>query len=658
MKLLFELGVEELPSRYIKKSEEALLNNVVEALEKNRVEVFNKKSFSTPRRLSFIIELSDVKKGLNEKKLGPSVSAAFKDGVATKALLGFLKSNNLDENDYKVVNTEKGEYIQITKFEKESSSKDILAEIIKEAVLKLEFEKSMKWGSSSFRFVRPIKWILALVDNKVLDIEISNVKSSNLTRGLRVFASQEIVIDDIDSYEKILLDNYVVANRDKRQEMILNNLPENTEVDKALLEEVTDLVEYPHIIIGEFNKKYLDLPEDLITITMKTHQRYFPIRLENKKLSNKFVVVRNAPTYSEQVKKGNEKVIEPRLSDSKFFFDEDLKLDLDKCVDKLKEVMFQKDMGTIYEKMLRSKKIASKLNADENILRAIHLMKFDLVSNVINEKEFTSLQGMMGSIYAEHKGENEIVSKAIFEHYMPRFQADSLPSNYESSIVAISDKLDTAMGAFCVGLKPTSSKDPYAIKRAMQGIAYIALNIKLDKSYIDLSEIAYDIFSEDKKVLYPKAKEEFIAFFKSRIEASLAEKYSRDLISYVINIETNFKNMVEKLDKLEILSKTSDFSDLVNLLKRMKNMVKENDSKELNISLIEDINEKNMLELIEKLNKKEDFSNTVDILVENKNVINDFFDNVMINTDDEKITNNRYAILNNILEDIKGIIEI
>lgn len=658
MRLLFELGVEELPSRYIQSTEKNLLKNVVELLEKNRVEVFETKTFSTPRRVAFIIELSDIKKGINEKKLGPSVSSAFKDGKPTKALLGFLNSNNLGDNEYSIVNTEKGDYIEIVKFEKETSSKDILADVIKEALFKLEFEKSMKWGSSSFRFVRPIKWIVCLVDNEVLNLEIANIKSSNVTRGLRVFSSQNIVIDSIDNYEQLLLDNYVIADRAKRKEKILNSLDENTEIDKNLLEEVTDLVEYPYIIIGEFNKKYLDLPEDLITITMKTHQRYFPIRLENKKLSNKFVVVRNAPFYSELVKKGNEKVIEPRLSDSKFFFDEDLKLNIDDCVEKLKDIVFQKDMGTIYEKMQRSHKIAEYLDANENILRAIRLMKFDLVSNVINEKEFTSLQGMMGSIYARKSGENEIVSKAIYEHYMPRFQGDSLPSTYESSIVAIADKLDTAIGAFCVGLKPTSSKDPYAIKRAMQGIVYIALNIKLDFSYIKLSEIAFDIFSSDKKVLYANAKSDFISYFKSRIEFCLTEKYSKDLVAYVINIEDNFKNMIEKLDKLKELSKTSDFTDLVNLLKRLKNIVKENENKKINVDILEDINEKNMLNLISNLNNKNNFSDVIDTLIKEKNVINNFFDNVMINVQNKEIANNRYALLNNVLDNVKNIIEL
>ncbi|WP_067139427.1 glycine--tRNA ligase subunit beta [Oceanivirga salmonicida] len=659
MRLLFELGVEELPSRYVVKSEKALLENTKKLLLNNRIEVFGTKSYSSPRRLAIEIEMSDTQKDLDETKLGPAINIALKDGKPTKALLGFLASNGLKENEYSIIKTPKGEYVQISKFEKGKDTKEILAQILKTAINSLEFEKSMKWGSSQFRFIRPIKWILALVDNEVLDFSIEGIKASNITRGMREFGSQEILVKDMSKYKELLLENYVIADRENRKAKILENLPKNTEVDNSLLEEVTDLVEYPCIIVGEFNKNYLNLPEELITITMKTHQRYFPVRKEDGKLSNQFVVVRNAPVYSELVKLGNEKVIEPRLADSKFFFDEDLKINLFDNVEKLKNIMFQKDMGTIYEKMLRAKEIAKYLGADENTLRAIELSKADLVSNVINEKEFTSLQGMMGSIYAKNSKENDIVSNAIEEHYRPRFQGDDLPKSMEGAIAAISDKVDTGMGAFCVGLKPTSSKDPYAIRRAIQGVTYIALDKKLDISYVDLSKKAYEIFSNDKKVIYSNALGDFIQFFKQRLETVLSETYSKDLISYVINIETNFKNILVKLNKLNELSKTSDFANLINLLKRMKNMVKDNSNKGIDLSLIKDENEKNMINLIEKLNNnKNNFSASIDTLLENAKVINSYFDNVKINTDDEKITNNRYALLNNVLFVVGDIIEI
>ena len=660
MKFLFEIGVEELPSRYVDKSNE-LLSNFKKELLNERIAFNNEKVYNSPRRMAFSIEIADMQKDLYEKKVGPSKESCYNNGQLTKAALGFLKSQNLEEKDMKFEITDKGEYLFVEKNEKGKSSLEVLSKILDKSIRNLEFDKTMKWSNKTFRFARPIKWLLALVDNKVFDFEFEGIKSSNITRGMRLYASQNILINNIDDYEKILEENFVIVNPEKRRKMILDSVKQNCENDgdKAiindyLLNEVVNIVEYPYAIKGEFNKNYLLLPEQIITITMETHQRYFPVRDSNGKLTNKFIVIRNAPEYSEMVKKGNEKVIEPRLADAKFFYDEDLKINLEKNVEKLKNITFQKDMGSIYDKVLRAKEIAKYLNANEDTLRTLELCKADLVSNVISEKEFTSLQGMMGGIYAKNSGEKDVVSKAIPEHYMPRFQGDTLPISIEGAISAISDKLDTAIGAFCVGLKPTSSKDPYAIRRATQGICLIALDKKLDVDYLKLIEKAYSIFVNDKKLIYEKALADFKEFFKQRLETVLAEKYSKTLISYVINIEFNFKNILEKLEKL---SKVSNLDNLINILKRMKNIVKDNSFVEIKKELLTNEYEKNLLSLYENLLGK-DFSSSIDILLENENKINDFFANVKINTEDENISKNRLALLNNILIILGDVVEI
>ena len=660
MKFLFEIGVEELPSRYVDKSNE-LLSNFKKELLNERIAFNNEKVYNSPRRMAFSIEIADMQQDLYEKKVGPSKESCYNNGQLTKAALGFLKSQNLEEKDMKFEITDKGEYLFVEKNEKGKSSLEVLSKILDKSIRNLEFDKTMKWSNKTFRFARPIKWLLALVDNKVFDFEFEGIKSSNITRGMRLYASQNILINNIDDYEKILEENFVIVNPEKRRKMILDSVKQNCENDgdKAiindyLLNEVVNIVEYPYAIKGEFNKNYLLLPEQIITITMETHQRYFPVRDSNGKLTNKFIVIRNAPEYSEMVKKGNEKVIEPRLADAKFFYDEDLKINLEKNVEKLKNITFQKDMGSIYDKVLRAKEIAKYLNANEDTLRTLELCKADLVSNVISEKEFTSLQGMMGGIYAKNSGEKDVVSKAIPEHYMPRFQGDTLPISIEGAISAISDKLDTAIGAFCVGLKPTSSKDPYAIRRATQGICVIALDKKLDVDYLKLIEKAYSIFVNDKKLIYEKALADFKEFFKQRLETVLAEKYSKTLISYVINIEFNFKNILEKLEKL---SKVSNLDNLINILKRMKNIVKDNSFVEIKKELLTNEYEKNLLSLYENLLGK-DFSSSIDILLENENKINDFFANVKINTEDENISKNRLALLNNILIILGNIVEI
>ena len=668
MRLLFEIGVEELPSRYVLKASKDLLENLKKELNKERIKFSGDVEFNSPRRMAvYISEISEKQDDFYEKKMGPSVSVAYKDGILTQAAKGFIQSQGLTENDIKIEKTDKGEYIYVEKNLKGLYTKDIISDILVRTIKSIEFDKNMKWGKRSFRFARPIKWILATLDDEVIDFEFEGIKSGNRTRGMRLYGNQDILISDSSKYESELLKEYVVVDPIKRRQMVIDSVKNNCENDgdKAiindyLLDEVYNLVEYPFAIKGEFNKDYLKLPEDIITITMETHQRYFPVKDSNGNLVNKFILIRNAPEFSELVKKGNEKVIEPRLSDAKFFFDEDLKIKLDDMVEKLKQVTFQKDMGTIFDKIERSTKIAKyliddlSLSNEEDILRTIYLAKADLVSNVISEKEFTKLQGFMGSVYAKHEGEKENVSKGIFEHYLPRYQGDILPETMEGAIASISDKLDTVIGCFAVGLIPTSSKDPYALRRATQGIVLTAINSGLNFDYIKLINKAYEIFSSDKKVLNENTVKNVVDFFKLRLEAQLQTRFSKNLISYQINKESKIINLVSKIEYLEKLSKTDDFEILINLIKRLKNISK-NIDKELNVSLFNKKEEKNLYEITSKLKGNiED----INILLEHKDIINNFFENVIINDSDENIRNNRLALVDKIVNKLDEVIEV
>ena len=668
MRLLFEIGVEELPSRYVLKASKDLLENLKKELNKERIKFSGDVEFNSPRRMAvYISEISEKQDDFYEKKMGPSVSVAYKDGILTQAAKGFIQSQGLTENDIKIEKTDKGEYIYVEKNLKGVYTKDIISDILVRTIKSIEFDKNMKWGKRSFRFARPIKWILATLDDEVIDFEFEGVKSGNRTRGMRLYGNQDILISDSSKYESELLKEYVVVDPIKRRQMVIDSVKNNCENDgdKAiindyLLDEVYNLVEYPFAIKGEFNKDYLKLPEDIITITMETHQRYFPVKDSNGNLVNKFILIRNAPEFSELVKKGNEKVIEPRLSDAKFFFDEDLKIKLDDMVEKLKQVTFQKDMGTIFDKIERSTKIAKyliddlSLSNEEDILRTIYLAKADLVSNVISEKEFTKLQGFMGSVYAKHEGEKENVSKGIFEHYLPRYQGDMLPETMEGAIASISDKLDTVIGCFAVGLIPTSSKDPYALRRATQGIVLTAINTGLNFDYIKLINKAYEIFSSDKKVLNENTVKNVVDFFKLRLEAQLQTRFSKNLISYQINKESKIINLVSKIEYLEKLSKTDDFEILINLIKRLKNISK-NIDKEVNVSLFNKKEEKNLYEITSKLKGNiED----INILLEHKDIINNFFENVIINDSDENIRNNRLALVDKIVNKLDEVIEV
>ena len=678
LNFLFEIGLEELPAQYVDQAEKDLKKIIENELKSERIKFSGIESFSTPRRVTAIIkDLAEKQDDLDKKSVGPSVEIAYKDGQLTKAGEGFVKSQGATIDDIKIVENEKGKYISIEKFIVGKNTKEILPEILKNAIKKIEFEKSMKWADRTFRFVRPIKWFVTLFDNgEILPFEFEGLKGGNKTRGMRYFASQDIEINNPLDYEKILLENFVIVNGEKRREEILKSIRENGEKDgdtaiinKYLLDEVVNVVEYPFAIKGEFSKDYLQLPEDIITITLETHQRYFPVKDKDGKLSNKFIVIRNAPEYSETVKKGNEKVVEPRLADAKFFFDEDLKNKFADNVEKLKEVTFQKDMGTIFEKVKRSEKIAeyliSELNLNdkkENIIRTVDLAKADLVSNVIGEKEFTKLQGFMGSVYAEKQGEDKDVALGIFEHYLPRYQGDELPTTVEGAIAGIADKMDTIIGCFSVGLKPTSSKDPYALRRATQGIIQVVLNSKLSFDYKELIEKAYEIFSTDKKVLEKDVVKDVTEFFKQRIINVLSEKYKKDLINYEINLESNVVELDKKLSELLKLSQTENFEILINLLKRVKNIVKDEKNENLNIdsTLFELEEEKTLHNLANQLESIEntDFSNYIETLLNNASTINRFFDNVIINVDNEKLKENRIGLLKKLEISIDKMINI
>ena len=677
MNFLFEIGIEELPARYVNQAEEDLKQIITQELSNERIKFMDIRSFSTPRRFSVIVEnISEKQEDLDKKSIGPSINVAYKDGVLTKAGEGFVKSQNATIDDIKVIENEKGQYISVEQFIKGIATKDVLPQILDTVLRKIEFEKNMKWSDKEFRFARPIKWFVTLLNGEILPFEFEGIKSSNVTRGMRIFASQNLVLENESDYEKMLEGNVVIPSREKRKQAILDSVHNNCEqdgdrvvVNDYLLEEVVNLVEYPYAIKGEFSADYLNLPEDIITITMETHQRYFPVLDENGKLTNKFVLIRNANEYSEIVKKGNEKVIEPRLADAKFFFDEDLKAKFEENTLKLKEVVFQKDMGTIYEKVERSLEIANYIinelelqTKEKSILRTIELAKADLVTNVIGEKEFTKLQGFMGQVYAEKQGEDTNVAKGIFEHYLPRYQGDKLPETLEGAIAGISDKIDTVVGCFAVGLKPTSSKDPYALRRAVQGIIMVALEMKLNINYEELVSKVLSIFSNSKKVKESNVEKEIIEFFKQRLVNVLSDKYSKDLISYEINLERNITELDYKLSVLAELSKTDEFDKMVNLLKRVKNIIK--DEKTLGIDVKENLfekeEEKKLMDFIKKFedSKEKSFDNKTRELLHNSVVIDDFFDNVMINSENQEVKHNRLEMLSRLMKLIDSIVSI
>lgn len=673
MNILLEIGMEEIPARFLKPALNDLEKNMKIYLKENRIVFEDMKTYGTPRRLILSISnLAEKQEDLNILNQGPAKHIAFgSNGDLTKAGMGFAKSQGIEATDLEIIETSKGEYIAAKKFVVGQETKALLPEALKGLVEGLTFPKSMKWADKKIKFARPIQWILALEDNNLIEFEVAGYKSGTVSKGHRFFGEKEFNVTDIDDYFKKIRANNVIIDIEERKNMIVKMINKNCSsagekvvIEKELLEEVTNLVEYPYPIVGTFNSEFLEVPQEVLIISMQVHQRYFPILDSDGHLLPKFVVVRNGIDGSENVRIGNEKVLSARLSDARFFYQEDLKKPLFENVEKLKHVVFQKDLGTIYKKLERSKRIAEKLvdilGFDGNktdILRTIELSKADLVSNMIGEKEFTKLQGFIGAEYALRSGENEKVAKGIEEHYYPRYQGDKSPQNIEGVITGICDRIDTLVGCFGIGLIPSGSKDPFALRRAALGIVNIIFNSKLDLSIDELINISLDaleldgVLKKDKN----KVKSEVMEFMNQRIINVFLDKgYRKDFIMSVLNVKNeNLLEVEKKLLTLNKVSSNENFNELVSLLKRVGNISKDYKGV-VNVSegLLKEDAEKSLysfymefMSVSEEILGKNDYLTYLKTILSGKEIIDDFFDTVMVMDKDENIKNNRLSLL-------------
>ncbi len=668
--LLLEIGVEELPSRFGQTTLDQIENNLSKLLKEERINFDNIEKYATPRRLTFVIKnLANKATDLEEEVKGPAKKIAVDaDGNFTKPALGFMKSKGLDPENVYFKQLGNAEYLFGTIKQEGKHTSEVLKTIVPEAIKNVTFPKAMRWGGKNMRFARPIRWMVALLNNEVLDIDLEGIKSSNITRGHRFLGEKEFEVNSVEEYFEKLDKNFVVLDQHKRKEMIrkqaievAKSLGGEVELDEDLLEEITFLVEYPTAFYGEFDEEYVKLPKEVVTTPMKEHQRYFPVSKDGKLLPN-FIAVRNGDSNRiDLVKAGNEKVLRARLADALFFYHEDTKKPLESFVDKLQTVVFQAKLGTVYDKTLRIEKLSqvilNELNmteSKENTLRAAKLCKADLVTNMVFE--FTELQGIMGRDYAQVSGENEEVCQGIFEHYLPRFAGDILPETNTGIALSIADKLDSIAGFFAIGIKPSGSQDPYALRRQALGILSILLDRKLSVNLNNLINAALDNYS-NLEFNKEEVASQIVEFFVERVKNLFKDLGIRyDVIDAVLNnnlddisdIHTRALELNRWLQKDELVEMLTAFNRVSTLAeKATTDIVKEDLLKEdAEIKLYNGFKE--IKSNVESLLLDKKYNEALDAFATLRPLVDNLFDNVMVMDKDEAIKENRLALLKQI----------
>lgn len=656
--LLVELGLEELPAYVVTPSEKQLGDRMVAFLNEKRLAFEGIQTFSTPRRLAVRVSgLADAQTDLTEDFKGPSKKIALDaDGNFTKAAQGFVRGKGLTTDDIEFREVKGEEYVYVTKHEAGKAAKEVLIDI-PEILSAMTFPVNMHWANNTFEYIRPVHTLTVLLDDEALDLDFLDIHSGRVSRGHR-FLGHETEIASADSYEEDLRRVFVIADAKERQDMIVNQIKDiekvqnvQVEIDDELLNEVLNLVEYPTAFMGSFDTKYLEVPEEVLVTSMKNHQRYFVVRDQAGKLMPNFISVRNGNAeYLENVIKGNEKVLVARLEDGEFFWREDQKLKIADLVAKLDNVTFHEKIGSLSEHMKRSKVIAAYLaekagaSAEESkaLARAAEIYKFDLLTGMVGE--FDELQGIMGEKYALLAGEDAAVATAIREHYLPNSADGDLPETKVGALLALADKLDTILSFFSVGLIPSGSNDPYALRRATAGVVRImdafGLKIPMDELIDNLYALSFDSLTYEHKA-------EVMDFIRARVEKMMSKSVSKDIKEAVL-AGSNFvvAEMIEAADALVEASKAADYKAAVESLSRVFNLAEKTLADvTVDASLFENDEEKALAQAAAELNLSGSANDKLAQLFALSPVIDKFFDNTMVMVDNEAVKNNRLAIL-------------
>lgn len=668
-KYLLEIGTEEFPAKDVVPMRGQLERGFTKGLKENGLAFESVKVESTPRRFAALVEGIDYESVADKEEVrGPSKKIAYdEEGNPSKALEGFLRGNGASLDDVNIKEYKGEDYVFIEKSIEIKPIEETIKILVPEIIQNLSSSKMMKWGGKNLRFARPIRYFLSLYNDEILNFDLEGIIVSNITKGHRDLGSDKIIVDSIDNYEKLLRENGVILNRDERKRLIKSEsiklAKENGgEIlyNEDLLNELADINEFPTPILGSFNEAYLSLPREVIVTVMVDHQRYFALEDDDSYLMPNFIAIRNGGQEGiDNVRGGNEKVIEPRLKDGEFFYKEDLAKSLDDLVERLKTASYHEDLGTIYDKTQRlvslTELIANQLAcADEiksNAKRAAYLSKADLVSNMV--MEFTELQGIMGRIYALEKGEKEVVAKAIEEQYMPVRSDGDLPESTAGMVLSIADKIDSIASMYAVGHRVTGSQDPFALRRAAIGIINIILDKNLDLELEEITKDALYTLVDDQSLVfdYDEVMEAILEFFYGRLKTIFLDKgYRYDIIDAVL--KSKGTNVFRKSEKIKALtSYMEENPDFIEIVNRLASMGKKSDGREVDPSLLEEEAEKALyekmpeIEDIEALISRDEFLPALEAFDRLSPYLNDFFDGVMVMVEDEEVRENRLAII-------------
>jgi len=671
--LLLEIGTEELPAAYIPPAVDQMKASARKALEEARIGFGTVESFGTPRRLILrVTGLAEKQEDLVQEQQGPAARVAFdEDGKPTKAALGFTESRGVSVEDLEVRETPRGAYVFARVFTPGRAVEEILPDLLRELIAGLTFPKTMRWGSEDVRFARPVRWLLALLDDRVIPFSLGSVTSSNQTYGHRQLSPGPFTVPAVADYSGIMDQAGIVFDARVRRQKIWDGLVNAAAEhggrplpDEELLDTVTYLVEVPTPLCGSLEKRFLSLPREVLITALSEHQKCFAAAGKDDRLLPLFLGVSNGdPGQAELITRGFRKVLTARLEDARFFFEEDCKTPLPDRVEMLTSVVFQEDLGTVYEKTERIETLAEYLStrldlppADrKTAVRAARLCKADLVTLMVGEKEFSSLQGYMGQQYALVSGEPEEVAGAIYEHYLPRFAEDALPESIPGALLAVADKLDTIAGCFTVGLIPTGSQDPYALRRSALGIVRILLQHDLKVDLPDLIGRALGLVESKGKEDPRTVARQVGDFFRQRIVHQLVDRgLDADVVDAVLAADDRV--VVDALGKGRVLQSfrgEDRFPALVQGAKRVANILRGQDvSGKPDPTLFQEAAEKELYEISRRTHKEivghigdGDYHAALETTLKLIEPVDAFFDRILVMDKDEKLRLNRLRLL-------------